>query len=174
MRLKVAAIGAALLSLTTLLIEVWTEWYVDQFLTDGGIGGWLPQLETAGQTAVAYLYVSRAVTFTLSVFGIAALGYWVGLQLDLTSEYRSLLGYFAVGGGSGYLLAIPLMGLISGEVGSWSALSVVFLAGAAVATGIQFALTGLAGAALAVFGFTSVTRQDSIATSDTETQLDSR
>jgi len=174
MRLKVAAIGAVLISLTTLLIEVWTEWYVDQFLRDGGIGGWLPQLETTGQTAVAYLYVSQAVTFTLSVFGIAALGYWVGLQLDLTSEYRSLLGYFAVGGGSGYLLAIPLMGLISGEVGSWSALSVVFLAGAAVATGIQFALTGLAGAALAVFGFTSVTRQDSIATSDTETQIDSR
>lgn len=173
MRLTIAGVGAALISFTTVLFEIGAEWYVDQFLADGGSGGWLPHLETTGQTAAAYLYVSQAVTFALSVLGIAALGYWVGLRLDLTSEYRALLGYLAVGSGGGYLLAMPFVGRVSGEFESLSVLSAGILAGAAVGTALKVALVGLAGAALAAFGVDTGTRRDDVATANTDTHLDS-
>lgn len=156
MRLKIVAAVAALISLTTVLVDVGSAFYLERLADGGGTFAWFPQLETVGRTALAYSYASDAAVFGLSILGVAALGYWAGLRLDLATQYRPLLGYLAVGGGAGQLLAVPLWGLIIGEsalpFGSTWLPTLAILLGGLVATGLRFALVGLAGAALAEFG----------------------
>lgn len=174
MRFKIAGVVAALLSLTTVVLNMGASWYLEQSGADGRLPGWLPQLETAGQTAVAYLWVSRAATFALSVLCIAGLGYWLGSRLDLSAAYRSLLAAFAIGGGTGHLLGVQVFGQIvhGAFVGFRSALSIAVVLGPVLATGLQFALLGLAGAALAEFGVEPGFHHRNLTTPDSDARLD--
>lgn len=176
MRLKIVAAAAGLISLITVVVDVVTSFYLDQLADGSGTFAWFPQLETVGRTALAYSYASEAAVFGLSILGVAALGYWAGLRLDLATQFRPLLGYLAVGGGAGQLLALPLSGLIVGEsilpFGSTWLPTFAILLGGLVATGLQFALVGLAGATLAEFGVGARAGRDHAAGSGTPADLD--
>lgn len=176
MRIKITGAVAALLSLTAVLVDFGTDWYVNRLAEDGAISGWLPQFETVGQTVIVYLYASVAVTFGLTILGVAALGYWAGMKLDVTHEYRPLVGSLAIGGGTGYLTALLILGLNVGgslsSLGSDAVLLLAMLLGGTVATGIEFALVGLAGAALAEFEFAPFSGRKTADSSDSTVQFD--
>lgn len=169
-----AAVIAALAVVVNLGSSLLPEYVVD------GAAGWAPQFGTMGQTALVYMYTAQAVGFGLGVLGVAALGYWAGRRLDVTREYRSLVGALAIGGFVGQLVgllgAFAVLGGIS--VPQSIALSdvlfgVVPLAWNAVATGVQFGLIGLAGAALAEFGFDPLANRSGRSTGEKPTVADS-
>lgn len=155
MRLKIGA-TAAILAAGAIVVEFGTGIYADRLGAGGGELGWLPQLETTGRTVVAYLWVSRAIGFVLTIVGVAALGYWAGRRLDVPRESRTIVGSLAVGGSAGHLAGMVVFVSLIAPSGSTpvegtGVLELVILLGAAFATAIQFSLVGFAGAALAEF-----------------------
>lgn len=107
------------------------------------------------------LPVSRVTTavFALSVVGfvlspvlVFALGYWTGRRVDVPRAYPSVAAVFGVGGGLATLAgfaAVLLVGVVpdAGDLGM-----VAFSAThAAVVRGVSYAITGVAGAAVAHF-----------------------
>lgn len=155
MRLKIG-VTAAILAAGAIIVRFGSGIYVDRVASDGGTVGWLPQLETTGQTVVAYLWMSRAIGFVLTIVGVAALGYWAGRRLDVPRESRTILGSLAVGGSTGHLVGMVVFVWVIGPSSSTpfegtGLVELVILLGAALATAIQFSLVGFAGAALAEF-----------------------
>lgn len=146
MRMKVAGFAAAVISAIIPLVSYGTGKLVDSLGTTD-FPSWLPQLESTGWTANIYLYTSDAIIFLLAVPLIALLGYRVGLSLQVSETFSRIVGVFAAGGGAGFIAGVAVVWL---RLPTWE----IFLiyGGKAVATGIQFGLVGLAGAALAEFG----------------------
>lgn len=174
---RTTGVAAAVIAAAAVTIEFGSSVLVDGVADGETAIGWLPQLDTIGQTAVAYLYASRIVAFVLTFLVVAALGYWAGTRLDITREYGSLLGSLAVGGGVGYLAGLVLVGVLVGDY--WPAptdslFGLGALLGLAVATAIHFALVGLAGAALAEFGFDPLSSRNDVPVSDTDAPADAK
>lgn len=138
--------------------------------------GWLPVLETTGQTMTIYLYLSQALLFVLAFIGVAGLGYWIGTRLDVSREYGTVFGSFALGGSIGYLCGMILVGAFFGtfssEMGPLLGLSLVLML--TVVKAIQFALVGLAGAALAQFGFGRRSQPNGVQTSNNQPVVDTK
>lgn len=155
MRLKIG-VAAAILAAGATIMEYGTGIYVDRLGSDSGELAWLPQLETTGQTVLAYLWVSRAIGFGLAVVGVAALGYWAGRRVALPRESRTIIGSLAVGGSVGHLIGMMVFVTLIAPSGSpffegTGLGELLILLGVAIATAIQFSLIGFAGAALAEF-----------------------
>ncbi|MCU4743603.1 hypothetical protein OB955_19510 [Halobacteria archaeon AArc-m2/3/4] len=173
---RIAAVVAAIIGACAVSIEFGTTWLIDGFVDGGVAAEWLPQLETMGQTAVAYSYASQVLTFVLTFVVVAALGYWAGTRLDVRREYGSLAGHLALGGGVGYMggLVVFILLVVGWSTPSDPILGLGLLLGMAVATGIHFALVGLAGAALAEFGFTLRSPLNDAPTSDADPSAETK
>jgi hypothetical protein len=103
------------------------------------------------QVSVAVFAVS-AVGFVLSPVLVFALGYWTGRRVDVPRTYPSVAAAFGVGGGLATLAgfaAVLLVGVIpdAGNLGM-AAFSATHTA---VVRGVSYAVTGVAGAAVAHF-----------------------
>ena len=154
---RIVALLSALTAALVVIVNIGSAIVVD------GLADWsgemLPQVGTLGQTALIYSYASNVLTFVLGVLVVAGVGYWAGQRLDVADEYPSLAVAFAAGGAVGYLLGMTSIFALAGGPSLESLLSadvfflVAPLLGNAVAYGIRFLLIGLAGAALAEFGF---------------------
>lgn len=147
---------AGILSFGVVSIEFGFDAFVDRLADGSSTIAWVPQLDSIGQTVLMYSYLINAVVFGLSFIAIAALGYWYGKQADIAEEYPTLVASLSVGavGGFGAFILI-LITVSSGGVSSLSGVMYFLVAfgGGAVAIAIQFSLVGLAGGALAHFGF---------------------
>lgn len=155
MRLQLAGILTAVLAALTRVVEYSVARFTDAVAQGGGAAGWFPHLETAGRTIAFYSATSRAVVFLCSVPLVAALGFTVGRRRDAANEYRPVIETFAVGGGLGALAGLLAVGAVGGDsilAGVQTVTGAVTVVGIVAATAVQFALLGLAGAALATFG----------------------
>ena len=154
---RIVALVSALTAALIVFVNIGSSFLIEG-LADGDAGV-LPQVGTLGQTVLVYSYASTLLAFVLGVLVVAGLGYWAGQRLDVADEYPSLAAAFAGGGAVGSLLAMASVFALAGgpDFGSLLSTDVFFLAapllGNAAAFGIRFLLVGLAGAALAEFGF---------------------
>lgn len=171
MRLQLAGILTAVLAALTRVVEYSVTRFTEAVAQGGGAAGWYPHLETAGRTIVFYSATSRAVVFLFSVPLVAVLGFTVGRRRDAANDCRPVIETFAVGGGVGALaglLAVGAVGAGSVLAGVQTATGAVTVVGSVAATAIQFALLGLAGAALATFGVGPVVGRTADGTAPTD------
>lgn len=155
MRLQIAGILTAVLAALTRVVEYSVTRFTDAVAQGGGAAGWYPHLETVGRTIAFYSATSRAVVYLCSVPLVAVLGFTVGRRRDAANEYRPVIETFAVGGGVGALAGLLAVGAVGGSsilAGVQTVAGAATVVGIVAATAIQFALLGLAGAALATFG----------------------
>lgn len=152
MPLRSTGIGAALTGFLLALVH-FSPSFVSQRIIDEE-SNWLPQLESVGQTIVAYQYVSRGVAFLLAVGVILALGYRAGSRLALRDDYRRFLLTIGLGGLLGYAVGLAPVMVLASE-GSWlmdnTAVTVTYLLTRSIGVALEFAVVGFAGAAFATF-----------------------
>lgn len=143
-------IAAALLGVAFALAS-----HAPTLLTARGGFDVLPQVGTTGETVMVYVGLSRGVAFAFGTLAVLALGYRAGRRIDLRAEYRDLALAVGLGGAAGYVLVlVPLAATASG---GWASLGtsagdlfgLAALGGRIVGVGVQFAVVGFAGAALA-------------------------
>lgn len=150
---KIITIVVGATALLTQSVDQIASLIINDLQEGGSLVGTVPQLETIGQTVMFYTLLSRAITFLLAVPVIAFLGFKVGKQLNVEREYTMIARFFGIGGGAGILVGVLATGVMGNATFllTQSLLGAVVLLSVAVATGIQFAFVGVAGAALAEF-----------------------
>lgn len=113
----------------------------------------LPTLIQRNVLTVSIFPTIGLVEFLVSPLALFAVGYWAGTRTDLEREYRKLGLLFGLVGGATTFLASLVVSLVGvADVVFHNPLEVV---GFAVSTGFvqvfNFAITGIAGAAVATF-----------------------
>lgn len=153
MVLRKSAVGAALLAALVLVVQIGSDIVVDSFVE--GTFGWLPQLDTVGQTVAVYMYLFNGLEFGLGIIAVFGLGYWAGSQLSLKVEYKRFVLAVAAGGMVGYLVAgsvaltVAYGGIGFPTLDSFGVVTLLLAAGVPLGVGIQFAVVAFAGAAFA-------------------------
>jgi hypothetical protein len=100
----VAALGAAAQYLPEPVLDGWF---------DTGFPRWVPMLETYGTTFLVYTYLAELLAPLLTLGLALALGYRVGRDVDLGTEYRRVVG--AAGAGSGLVALVVAAWIVSGS-----------------------------------------------------------
>ncbi|ELY93497.1 hypothetical protein C483_06018 [Natrialba hulunbeirensis JCM 10989] len=155
----IAAIGAALIGLVVSLLQL-SPGYAAMQLSDGH-WQWFPRLGSTAETMVLYHGVVDVTAFLLGIGGLFGLGYRFGVPLESSTQF----GRFAVAVGLGALVGalVPVVAAfgvtflaggssIFATVGQLFAVdfpSALLAIGRPLGFGIQSALIGCAGAALA-------------------------
>lgn len=150
MVLRTTGLGAGLLGFVLALVHLTPGYVNDRLLGDAS--GWLPQLDSMGQTVLLYSYTARGVAFVVGIVGVLALGYRVGTRLDLRADYGRFSLVLGVGGAVGYVVATAafVSVLADGPVlGDATLLTAALWLGRIAGVVLQFAIVGFAGAAFA-------------------------
>lgn len=150
------AIGAACIGFALAVVHR-SPGYVTGRLIEGA-WDWMPQLGTIGETLVLYHHTVDLMSVLLGFGAVLALGYGLGRTVDLRRQYRTLVLSIGLGGLGGYLLVHLLIAALAVLTQGWSVIDEVTLLGGVgvsiqvLTVPLQFAMVGLAGAALAHLG----------------------
>lgn len=129
----------------SIALENWSE---------GGFGGALPMIGTAGQTLATYNLLLDIVGPTVTLLLAVSLGYYIAQRVDIVQEYRHLVEAVAIGSAAGVTLAgAPILAGISSTTGDVFTLFLLAasLASMLVSVALLITVGALAGAALAYF-----------------------
>lgn len=155
---RIATLSGVVVCLTAL--STGSSLFVESLFNSGGVDapGWLPTVGSLGVTVLAYSSVASILVSLLTVGVTVGFGYYLGRRIDVTREYRRLIGSVVAGGVAGTVAAggaVYAVESLLGEEGPITASdAVVTLFGLlrAVFTSVpELAIGVFAGAALAQF-----------------------
>lgn len=162
MVLRKSGFGAALLG-SILAILHFAPGYVIMWVL-GADSVPVPWADTSIEVLTFFYGVLDAGGFVVGIGAVFLLGYWAGGRLELRQQYRELLATIGLGGLLGYILMMVLVllyaVLLGGgpfyeqqhqEVTNQGVTTVLLFIGRALGLTIQFAVVGVAGAAVAEF-----------------------
>lgn len=112
----------------------------------------LPVIVDRNPASIGLLMATTSlVSFTLSPVGLFVVGYWAAGRSDVPTEFAALAGVFGIVGGVttfvGYVPVVVAVGPATGFEPTFVATALY----TGVVRGVDYALTGLAGASVAYF-----------------------